>query len=85
MSASKVREVIDCCCESDANARPTMQEVVRILEGESWAQILEARGRSEDFVKLLGVIGPAALLIRALANKQINCCYISVVHSPLSS
>src|ERR1700687_203990 len=64
----KILELISCCCEADANSRPTMQQVVRILEGASWADILEERKRGEGLLKLLGLIGGAALLIRAFGR-----------------
>ncbi len=64
----KILELISCCCEADANSRPTMQQVVRILEGASWPDILEERKRGEGLLKLLGLIGGAALLIRAFGK-----------------
>jgi serine/threonine protein kinase len=68
VAAPKIREVIDCCCQLDASGRPTMQDVVRILEGVSWAEILEERRRGESLLKLLGVVSSAALLVRAFSK-----------------
>jgi eukaryotic-like serine/threonine-protein kinase len=64
-AAPKVREVIVCCCQSDPKARPTMEEVVRILQGEQWADIQAAQKRGEEFLTALGVIGGIALVVKA--------------------
>lgn len=64
----KIRELINCCCQSDANARPTMQEVVRMLKGTSWDDILEERIRGEGLLKGLGVVASVALLVRVFGK-----------------
>jgi serine/threonine protein kinase len=63
-AAPKLWEVIRCCCQANPKARPTMQEVVRMLEGASWAQIQEARRRTEGFLKVAGVAAGIVLLVR---------------------
>jgi serine/threonine protein kinase len=64
--APRIQEVIVCCCQDEADARPTMQEVVQMLEGTSWREIQDARKRTQDFLKGLGVIGAIVLGIAAL-------------------
>jgi serine/threonine protein kinase len=66
--APKLWEVIVCCCQTDPKVRPTMQEVVKMLEGASWAEIQAARVRTEELLKGIGVIGAIALGIAALAG-----------------
>jgi eukaryotic-like serine/threonine-protein kinase len=63
-SAPKLWEVIRCCCQASPKARPSMQEVVRMLEGASWAQILETRRRTEGLLKMAGVATGIFLLAR---------------------
>jgi len=62
-AAPKLWEVIRCCCQANPKARPTMQEVVRMLEGASWAEIQEARRRTEGFLKVAGVAAGIVLLV----------------------
>jgi len=39
MCSSRLREVILLCTRTEPKTRPTMQQVVRFLDGESWASI----------------------------------------------
>ena len=41
--APLIRNVVAACCQIDANARPSMQEVLRILGGEDSGSYLEAK------------------------------------------
>jgi eukaryotic-like serine/threonine-protein kinase len=56
MCPSRLREVILLCTRTDPKTRPTMQHVVRFLDGESWASIraeVEAQlERQKGFVGL---------------------------------
>lgn len=56
MCPARLREVILLCTRTDPNTRPTMQHVVRFLDGESWASIraqVEAQlERQKGFVGL---------------------------------
>ncbi len=56
MCPSRLREVILLCTRTDPKTRPTMQQVVRFLDGESWASIcaeVEAQlERQKGFVGL---------------------------------
>ena len=63
-AAPKLWEVIRCCCQANPKARPTMQEVVRMLEGASWAEIQQARRKTEGFLKVAGVAAGIVLLVR---------------------
>ena len=46
--APKIWEIIAACCQIDPGARPTMQEVLRMLRGERWASILATRLQREE-------------------------------------
>ena len=67
-NAPKIRELITACCQLDPGARPTMQEVLRLLDGQRWTDILAARNQRQEFVKAVGVIGVIVLLGAALAK-----------------
>ena len=58
---SRLREVILLCTRTDPKTRPTMQQVVRVLGGESWASIcaeVEAQlERQKSFVGVALVVG----------------------------
>jgi serine/threonine protein kinase len=64
----KLWEVIVCCCQIDPRARPTMAEVVHMLEGGSWQEIQDSRARTKEFWKGIGVAAAIALVISALAG-----------------
>ena len=64
----KLWEVIECCCQIDPQARPTMSEVVRMLEGTSWAEIQEARKRTKSLLTAAAVVGGIFLLDRFLVS-----------------
>ena len=63
INAPKVREVIAACCQFGSNERPTMQEVLRVLRGERWANIQAERKRKQQLVAacILGGIFVLAL------------------------
>jgi serine/threonine protein kinase len=61
---SKICEIIAVCSQQDPNARATMQEVLRMLKGATWADILASRKQIQDLVKLGAVVGGIALFIR---------------------
>lgn len=58
--APKVCEVIIACCQHDPNVRPSMEDVLRILGGESWANIQAQRIAAQR--EAVGAVG-AVLLI----------------------
>jgi len=66
--APKLWEIIVCCCQPDPKARPTMEEVVQMVGGASWADIQAARARSAEFLKGVGVVAGIVLGIIALAG-----------------
>lgn len=61
MCSPRLREVILLCTRTDPKTRPTMQQVVRVLSGESWASICaEAEAqleRQKGFVGVALVVG----------------------------
>jgi serine/threonine protein kinase len=40
--APKIREIIAACCQFNPEARPNMQEVLRMLNGEKWSNIQQS-------------------------------------------
>ena len=64
----KLWEIIACCCQTDPRSRPTMQEVVSMLEGRSWQDIQDFRARTNEFWKGVGAAAAIAVVIGALAR-----------------
>jgi serine/threonine protein kinase len=64
-----LRQLIVLCSQSDAKIRPTMNEVLRALRGESWQTIYEEKQRERLLSGLiicgLAVLGGAFLLQRS--------------------
>lgn len=50
VNAPTIREVIAACCRTDPRMRPSMQDVLRMLHGEKWADIQAARNQRQQFV-----------------------------------
>lgn len=48
--APEIRQIIAACCQTDPDARPCMQEVLRMLKGETWADLQAARKRRLDLM-----------------------------------
>jgi len=69
-SSSKIAEIISACCQFAASARPTMPEVVRILRGELWVDILEARRQSRAFWTTAACVVGAVLVGAALTSED---------------
>jgi serine/threonine protein kinase len=67
-NAPNVRELIVACCQLDPGARPTMQEVLRILRGERWADIRATRRQVQEFFKVACVVTIGVALAVALSN-----------------
>jgi len=66
--APKIREVISACCQWDPKTRPTMEEVSRMLAGESWADIQEQNRRVGNLVTGVFLFGIGLLGVAALAQ-----------------
>lgn len=66
--ALKVQEIIAVCCQSDPGARPTMQEVLRMVLGEGWADVQAARKQRQELATACVIGGLALLLGAALAD-----------------
>ncbi|MGB7603144.1 MAG: serine/threonine-protein kinase [Candidatus Sulfotelmatobacter sp.] len=62
-----IQVIVACCCNIPA-ARPTMQEVLRILRGEKWADIQAERKKREEQIAAISVFGALAALVFALAK-----------------
>jgi len=70
VKAPKIRDLIAACCQSDPNARPTMGEVVRILDGKQWADIRAEQEKRKELLKGVCLVGGLALLVTALLNSN---------------
>lgn len=56
--APKIREIIAACCQPNPNARPTIQEVLRLLAGTSWPNLqVERQQQRGAALCALGVLG----------------------------
>jgi eukaryotic-like serine/threonine-protein kinase len=62
-----VQVIVACCCNIPA-ARPTMQEVLRILRGEKWSEIQAERKKRDEQIVAICVFGALAALGLALAK-----------------
>lgn len=72
VSALKIRQIIAACCQSDPHARPSMQEVLRMLRGEQWADIQAARKQRQERMTAACVIGGLVLLGAALTALRLK-------------
>ncbi len=66
--APKLREIIVAGCQHDPNARPTVKEVMRMLNGTTWADIQASRTQVRDLVLGGVLIGGVCLAIAAFAE-----------------
>jgi serine/threonine protein kinase len=66
--APKICEIIVACCQTDPDSRPTMQEVLRMLGGEQWANIQVERKQQRELLTVVCVIGGAVLVGKALGS-----------------
>jgi serine/threonine protein kinase len=67
-NASKICEIINACSQLDPNARATMPEVLRMLKGATWTDILASRKQVQDLVKLGALAAGIVLFLRAFAR-----------------
>ena len=68
VNAPIVRQLIAACCNFNPLARPTIQEVLRVLSGEQWPDIQAARKQTQERVTAAFFIGSLLLLGFTLAN-----------------
>ncbi len=61
--APKIREIIAVCCQHNPDARPGIEEVIRMLGGAAWTEIQLARKQRDEFVSAVSTIGIAGLLL----------------------
>jgi serine/threonine protein kinase len=61
VTAPKIRELITACCQASPNARPSMQEVLRMLRGEQWSDIQATRMQKRQLLAAC-VLGGIVLL-----------------------
>jgi serine/threonine protein kinase len=64
-----LRQLIVICSQTDPDARPTMNEVLRILQGDSWAAIYIRKQNDKALTGLL-VLAVAGLGVAALLSKS---------------
>jgi len=67
-NSTKIQQIISVCCQQDPAARPTMQEVGRLLQGVQWKDIELERKQTQERVRATCVLGGVLLLGLALAN-----------------
>lgn len=75
VSSSKIREVIAACCQFDPEVRPTIQEVILMLRGRTWAEIVAERERRQELMNAFGtlaLLGGAAILTAWLGESASN-------------
>lgn len=66
----KLREVILLGTQNDPKARPTLQQIIRVLGGESWESIQVSQRRQEEQQRnAVGVVLAAGLVLALLAAK----------------
>jgi serine/threonine protein kinase len=65
--ASQICEVIMACCQPQPDVRPTMREVLRVLNGQSWAEIQIERKQLQQLVGAACIFGGILLFGRMLA------------------
>lgn len=64
--ATQIREVIGACCQPQPDVRPTMPEVLRMLNGELWANIQLERKQRQQLVRAACILGGILLFGRML-------------------
>jgi serine/threonine protein kinase len=68
-NAATIRELISVCCQYEPNVRPTIQEILRMLRGETWVDIQAARRKqAQQNTKALCVAGGLFLLGAILSD-----------------
>ena len=65
-NAPNIRDIVAACCHLDPNARPTMQDVLRVLAGTRWVEIQAERTKLQGIMASACVIGLFVFLARAL-------------------
>jgi len=55
-----IADIITACCNPDPGSRPTMKDLLRILEGERWAVILSERQEGQKLA-VIGLVAAAFL------------------------
>jgi serine/threonine protein kinase len=67
--APKIREIIAIGCQHDPKARPTMQEIIRMLNGASLGDVLKTRAQVRAWITGGIVAVSVMLLFFALSKK----------------
>lgn len=65
----KLREVVAACTVADPTARATMRDVIQVLRGEQWKNIVAARQKVQEFVAF-GLLIFVGVAIVASATKS---------------
>lgn len=66
--APKVREIIAAGCQHNANLRPTVPEIIRMLNGATWADIQSSRAQVRGLVFGGVLVGGLCLALAAFAK-----------------
>ena len=65
---AKIREIINGCCNRDPGLRPTMKDILRLLEGERWEDIQTKRRQRQEFVGVCVLGGLAVAILLAMSQ-----------------
>jgi serine/threonine protein kinase len=69
---SKIREIIIACCNNNPGLRPTMKDILRLLEGERWEDIETQRRQRQELVGACVLGGVVIAAILALTKSRGN-------------
>lgn len=67
-SSAKIWEIIGACCQPDQRSRPNMQEVLLMLRGLRWVDILEQKRQRLELLKVVGVFAIGVLAIAVVTG-----------------
>jgi serine/threonine protein kinase len=65
----RICEIIAACTQAVPGARPNMNDVIRMLNGATWADIQVSRKQEQDLLKFATLSGVLVLLLRFFAKK----------------
>jgi serine/threonine protein kinase len=69
-NAPRIRELITICCNTDPRKRPTIQQLIRVLNGEKWTDIQFQQQQSEALLTGVCVAGAGILLFGAFFGRR---------------
>jgi serine/threonine protein kinase len=67
---AKIREIIIACCNNNPGLRPTMNDIIRLLQGERWEDIQAQRRQRQELVGACVLGGVVIVAVLALAKDR---------------